>query len=292
MKQWVQFLMPWATLPGILIGGFSVAQQPAATGKGQVVVSIDRFQLLTEGKQFFLQPTSPTKAQKLPIPRDWLIPPQEENDEDEEYVSSFRYDHRVTSFPVGNGEIGVRLSSYNVATEGSEQLAVGRDVFLIYDPVRKKLRPGQIDLGITKQRFRDVGCWYARMAHFLISDINGDGLADIGIIKEEIRCLEGKDRWEGESFEQHWLQWYVYTPDGWRQENEDSDFAGEWPDQYAELPLVGMESSPVDFVGQLLWRSPDPSLWKSPPRYLPTYRKGLIEGGPLRTALPPKPAKK
>jgi hypothetical protein len=271
-KQGVRLLVLWTASLDILLGacGFCRAQQ--VTGKHPIVISIDRFQLLTEGKQFFLQPMSAAKAQRLPIPRDWLIPPQEEKDEEEEPVSSFRYDHRVTSFPIGNGEVGIRLSSYDMMTEGSMGAATGRDVFLIYDPAAEKLRPGHVDLGVTKERIWDQGCWYARMVHFLVSDVNQDGFADIGTIKEEIHCPEGEEAWEGDSYEQHPLHWYLYTADGWKREEDDSG----WPDHYAELPLVGMEKSPVDFVGQVLWRSPDPSSWKSPPRYLPTYRKKLI----------------
>lgn len=67
-------------------------------------------------------------------------------------------------------------------------------------------------------------------------------------------------------------RWYLYTAGGWKPEDDDSG----WPDAFVELPLIGIETSPVDFVGQILWRSADPSSWKSPPRYLPIYRKKLI----------------
>jgi hypothetical protein len=232
--------------------------------------------LLIDGEQFFLQLTSGAKTQPLAIPRDWLIAPEEEKEEEEEeeepVVSSFRFDHRVTSFPIGNGEIGIRLSSYDMMTEGSMQAAVGRDVFLIYDPAAQKLRPGHMNLGITKERSFGQGCWHARMVHFIVADVNQDGRADIGTINEEIRCPEGQEMWEGDSYEQHPLHWYLYTADGWKLEEDDSG----WPDSYAELPLIGSEISPVDFVGQILWRSADPFSWKSPPRYLPAYRKKLI----------------
>lgn len=253
--------------------GFCHAQ-PVKSAQDPNVISTDRFRLLIDGERFFLQLTSGTKTQPLAIPRDWLIAPEEEKEEKEEelVVSSFRFDHRVTSFPIGNGEIGIQLSSYDMMTEGSMQAAVGRDVFLIYDPATQKLHPGHMNLGITKERSFGQGCWHARMVHFIVADVNQDGRADIGTINEEIRCPEGQEMWEGDSYEQHPLHWYLYTADEWKLEEDDSG----WPDSYAELPLIGIEISPVDFVGQILWRSADPFSWKSPPRYLPTYRKKLI----------------
>ena len=102
--------------------------------------------------------------------------------------------------------------------------------------------------------------------------MNQDGHVDIGVINEEIRCPEGEELWERESYQQHPLHWYLFSEDGWKREKDDSG----WPDTYAEIPLIGIETSPVDFVAQILWRSANPSSWKSPPRYLPTYRKKLI----------------
>ena len=45
-------------------------------------------------------------------------------------MSSIRFDHHVASFPIGNGEIGILLSSYDMMTEGSMQAGAGRDVSL------------------------------------------------------------------------------------------------------------------------------------------------------------------
>jgi hypothetical protein len=256
--------------------------QAVNTSHEPIVISTDRFQLLIEGKRFFLQFSSGPRTERLAIPRDWLIVPAEEKEEEELSVSSFRYDQQVTSFPIGNGEIGIQLLSYNMMREGSMQAAAGRDIFLIFDPTAQKLRPGHMDLGITKERSFGEGCWSASMVHFIVSDVNQDGRADIGTIKEEIRCPEGEDLWEGDSYQQHPLHWYLYTADGWKRETDDSG----WPDSYAELPLIGIEMSPVDFVGHLLWRSADPSAWKSPPRYLPTYRKKLIADDLQRKSKP------
>ncbi len=53
------------------------------------------------------------------------------------------------------------------------------------------------------------------MVHFIVSDVNHDGYADIGTIKEEIRCPEGQEMWEGDSYEQHPLHWYLFSKNGW-----------------------------------------------------------------------------
>lgn len=78
---------------------------------------------------------------------------------------------------------------------------------------------------------------------------------------------------EENSYEQHPLHWYLFSKNGWKREEDDSG----WPDSYVKIPLIGIETSPVNFVALILWRSADPSSWKSPPRYLPTYRKRLID---------------
>jgi hypothetical protein len=265
---------------------FCIAQR---ANNGPIIISTDRFQLVIEGKRIFLQSVSAVKTQRIAIPRAWLISPQEEKDEEEQTVSSTRFDHHVACFPIGNGEIGILLSSYDMMTEGSMQAGAGRDVFLIYDPAAGKLRPGHVDLGVTKERVFSEGCWHARMVHFIVSDVNQDGYADIGTIKEEIRCPEGQEMWEGDFYEQHPLHWYLFSKDGWKQEEDDSG----WPDSYVEIPLIGIETSPVDFVAQVLWKGADPSSWKSPPRYVPTYRKKLIANELRRKSAPSlKPEKR
>lgn len=157
-------------------------------------------------------------------------------------------------------------------TDGSLQASEGRDAFLIYDPATGKLRPGKVDFGITKERYREDGCWHATMTHFLIADANRDGLADIGVVKEQIRCPEGEDAWEGEFYEQHALHWYLYTAAGWKPEK----YRSSWSDNYSELPLVGLALSPVDYVGDGLWKTYDPTFWKNPPHYVPEYWKKMI----------------
>src|SRR5579864_4491958 len=289
----------WPTLALFLVScSSSFAQQEVAKDHA-IPVSTRQFTLRREGDNFFLQPLPlDAKHPRIAIPRDWLVPPHDTDDEeDSSPVDPFNYDRRVTSFPIGNGAIGLRFSSFDAMTEGSMAAAEGRDVFLIYDPSEGRLRPGGFDLGITKERYRVDGCFRAQMVHLLVADTNKDGLADIGAVKEQIWCPEiGEDEdevldgtaeqkqlpselkniVETHLYQQHNVIWYLYTPRGWKLDPDQT-----WmPDTFSELPLTGIALSPVDFVGELLWHSLDPKSWVDRPRYVPTYRKKLIAKGP------------
>ena len=294
----------WPTLALFLAfagcsGAPSFAQQDAVKHRA-IAVSTHHFTLQREGDNFFLQPLPlAAKHPRIAIPRDWLVPPHETDDEEDSFpVNPFNYDRHVTSFPIGNGAIGLRFSSFDAMTEGSMAAAQGRDAFLIYDPIEGKLRLGGFDLGITKERYRVDGCFRAQMVHLMVADANEDGLTDIGAVKEEIWCPEiGEDEDEASDgqtaknkklppeleqiaemhlYLQHLVTWYVYTPQGWKLDPDQT----RMPETYSELPLTGIVLSPVDFVGELLWHSFDPKSWVDRPLYVPTYRKKLIAEGP------------
>jgi hypothetical protein len=180
------------------------------------------FKLLTQSRGFILQFVSDGKTKQVAIPRDWLIPPQDEKDDESYYVTSFHYDKGVSSFPIGNGRMGLHFSSYEIQAEGSAQAAAGRDVFLIFDPKTSAVSRGGIERGITKERIRSQGCFEASMEHYFLADVDGDGLTDIGVVKEELLCLPKQDA-DGEAivgpfYKKHQIVWYVFEENAWKLE--------------------------------------------------------------------------
>lgn len=243
MKFYISFL--WIVL------GVGVCLLQNAIGSPQEpAFSTDQFQLITRPRGFLLQFVSNGKTKQVAIPRDWLIPPQEEKEEEEgTYVSSFNYDTQVQSFPIGNGRIGLHLSSYDFAREGTSHAAAGRDVFLVFDPMSVKIFQGGLRSGITKGRVRAEGCLSAAVEHYFTGDINGDGLTDIGVLREEFQCIEGAGRYgnvAGPFYKENPVAWYLFKNDGWKIE---PSFLGKVPEQLQELPLIGIGRSPADVVG-------------------------------------------
>jgi len=246
---------------------------------GPADISTLRCKLLTERTRFVLQLDLPEGKKKLTVPRAWLVPSDRHIDAD--YVCSVLYSTHVTSFPIGNGKIGIHLSSFDWQKDGSAHATSGRDVFLIYNAKSSTLARGNLPLGITKKTLWDSGCWTAEMAHFLLADVNRDGLTDIGVIKENILCgPEDSDGRIGPQFyAQHPVRWYVYTPAGWK---EDTHYSGKLPEKYSELPLIGVDRGTVDSFAERVWRSPDPANWTSQngeaPKFVPSYRRQLMHG--------------
>lgn len=160
----------------IVLGGTLCLSQNSIQGPQKPVFSTDQFKLLTRRRDFALQFVSNGKGKQIPVPRDWLVPPDEEKAEEGNYVSSLLYGKQVTSFPIGNGKIGLQLSSYEIQKEGSAQAAAGRDVFLIFDPASSMVFRGGIERGITKERVRSQGCFAAKADNYYLADVNGDGL--------------------------------------------------------------------------------------------------------------------
>jgi hypothetical protein len=223
------------------------ASSPSAP---QQTITTSQFKLLTRRKDFALQFVSNGKSKEVAIPRDWLVPPAEEESEQEgAYVSSFSYDRQIQSFPIGNGRIGLHLSSYEVAREGTSHAAAGRDVFLIFDPQSLKVFRGDLRSGITKGRVRAEGCLSAMVEHYYLADMDGDGLADIGVVREEFQCIDGAGRYgnmAGPFYKQYPLDWYLLKGDAWKL---DTSFSGKLPERFQELSLMGIGRSPADVVG-------------------------------------------
>lgn len=240
-------------------------------------VAAIRFRLRAERSQFTLQDLADT-ASRIAVPTTWLVPPREALEERENAVSSFAFDSQVTAFAIGDGRLGLHVASYQLNDAGSIHAAAGRDVFLVYDPSARVVRPGLVSLGVTRERVKAMSCLQARFSHFLLADVNGDGLRDLGRVQEVLQC-DWKDNepvsrpW----YEQHPVSWYVLHDAVWER---DPKYDGQLPARYTELPLLGLSSTPVDFFGAILWTTHDPARWESrgrpPPAYLPTYRRRLI----------------
>ena len=233
----------------LLIMILSVQIVMAQTGNEKLTVDVNNFELFRDQHNFSLQYG---KDERLIIPLEWLIPPDEVQEDDQSYVSSFNYDKSVTSFQIGDGRIGLHLSSYKIQEGGSANAAAGRDVFIVFDPINKKLHNGGFTLGITKSRVRSMGCPFAEFYFFAIGDINHDGLIDIGATKEEVRCdwmydeEKDIDKIFGPFYEKHPIQWYIYSDVHWKHQ---SKFNGRYPQtKYLELPLINLVKSPVDFI--------------------------------------------
>jgi hypothetical protein len=245
-----------------------------------------RFILLYENAEYFIF-HSDTKN-KVKINKEWLEPPGDQYQMSYAYVSPFYYDSAITSFEIKEGVYGLHLSSYGYMQpgEGSAQAGCGTDIFLIYNSLDDTFCVGLNELGITKERERVMGCLRAKMTHFLLSDMNDDNVVDIGVVEENLLCnhiidrAEDRDYMQGPLYAQEPIKWHVYTADSW---NFHSELSGEMPKNYVELPLIGINLSPVDVFASIVWRSYNPHNWKfesnkiSESLYIPKYRIELIE---------------
>src|SRR5579863_1707278 len=75
-------LLAWAWLTGQPAGPRASPQGPEETQ-----ISTAQFRLLTQPRGFLLQFVSNGKNKQVAIPRDWLIPPAEEKNEESNYVT-------------------------------------------------------------------------------------------------------------------------------------------------------------------------------------------------------------
>lgn len=267
-------LCVWIAVSVALCVAQTVPQNPA--------FSNDKFRLLIKGDKFALQFDSNQKRRQIVIPREWLVPSEEEKEEVGNYVLSFGYDPPITSFAVGNGLVGLHLSSYDLTREGTSHAAAGRDVFLLFDPKSRALSEGGIKRGVTKWRVRSEGCFSAAAEHYLLGDIDGDGLTDIGVVKDEIECLDKYNQAEDKDsketrYKQYPVDWYVFRGNSWQL---DAGYAGKIPASVTELPLIGSAARDIDDIPLGMWRNFDPSkrleLDGPPPAYIPPFWKNQI----------------
>ena len=270
MKYPISFL-------SIVLGGTLCLSQNSIQGPQKPVFSIDQFSLLPRPRDFALQFVSNGKRKQIPVPRDWLVPPDEEKAEEDNYVSSFNYGTQVQSFSIGNGRIGLHLSSFDSTREGTSMAAAGRDVFLIFDPRSLKIFPGKLTSNVTKERVRTEGCLSAANEHYYIADVNGDGLADIGVVREVLQCIEKSDGWiTGPFYAQDPIGWYVLKENAWI---VDPGYSGKLPEKVQDVPLMGIGRSPVDFVGCGISQSCDRAQWPHEVKTLKAHGVSAHFGG-------------
>ena len=220
----------------------------AANAQNGGLVDSNRFELVSSNGSFSLR----ARALMMPVPTEWLIPPSTDNDAFSD-PSGVQYDKQVDSFAIAPGKTGLHVSSFEIS-EGSLQLAAGRDVFLVLDEATHKLRPGLIGLGVTKSRVRAMGCFEAAAAKFFLADLNHDRALDIGVMREKLDCREVPakdvddiDRVEGPYYNVEPIRWYVFHDDAW---SYDATLDGRFPTRtpYWELPLISIIKTPVEFV--------------------------------------------
>ena len=208
---------------------------------GQFETSSRKLKLLVDNGSFSLVITNDDTLRALLIPNDWLI---DKESEEQGYVSGFNYDSTITVFKIGNGLTGIHLSSYEIQKGGSAQAAAGRDVFLVMDEKKNELYPGLIDLGITKDRVRSAGNFYATNTIFLLADINGDGFKDIGTIKEDLQFSP-----VNQMYSRYPTEWYIFKNNRW---NLETDSRGIFPPHnIVKFPLIGLSKSPVDYIKEV-----------------------------------------
>ncbi len=218
MKKYsVQFAIIW------IVAGLIPSTGWIQERNGPFDIGTRQLKLLPDSSRFSLQIIEHDKQKQLSIPTIWLIP---EEDEEKGYVSGLNYDETLTTFRIGGGLTGIQISSYEIQKEGSAQAAAGRDVFLVYNGQENRLYPGIIDLGITKDRVRSAGTFYATNNIFLLADINYDGFKDIGIIKEDLQFSP-----LSQSYNRYPPEWYLFKKNRWILE---ADSSGIFPLQVFE----------------------------------------------------------
>jgi hypothetical protein len=205
-----------------------------------------RFSLLREEGALWLVVDG--GRERLAVPAGWILSPDEEARENDGYVSTIAFERQVQEFAVGNGSIALRASSYETSG-GAANAAAGRDVFLVFDPGGRKVAEGSLRLGVTKRRLRANGVPYATTHRLYAQDIDGDGLVDIGTVREQASCHAGHP-----TFTSDRVRWHVFRDGRWIHDRA-RDGTPPRSSRAAELPLLGLVKSPVDYLLERCVRS-------------------------------------
>jgi hypothetical protein len=229
-----------------LAAGPLLAQPPADLWSG---FDGESYELIEDGAEYRLGGLAVAGREPLAVPRAWLKPAAVIAEEENHYVSSLEWERPVTAFALGDGRVGLHLSSYTIAKEGSAMAAAGRDLFLIHDPAAKRLLLG-LDLGATKGRVRVEGCFSAWYHRLHLGDVDCDGRLDLGVVEERIACTDDENDEETPYtvpfLRTGALRWYVLGEEGWK---ERPGLAGRLACfGMRAFPPLGVAQSPVDWV--------------------------------------------
>lgn len=249
-----------------LVTAISIVSDPV---HGQLLpIDTSRFTLQFSESRCWLQ--DKLEKDSIDVDINIFILQDDEQEDEKSYIPSTNYSTKTNSFEIGNGLLGIHIVSYDFMKEGSAQAGVGRDLFLVYNPAAKTTLDKVLDFGITKQRQRYMGCLSAKTSHFILADIDHNGLIDIGRIKEELKCDESYQTY----FVQDSVEWYSFVDNDW-----NSGPANNLPDDYKDLPIINIKMNPIDVFGYNKWQSFDPKDWerKTEVHYYPAYRLGLIK---------------
>jgi len=249
-----------------LVSAICILSDPA---HGQpIAIDTSRFTLQFSESRCWLQ--DKLEKDSIDVDINFFILQDNELEDEKAYVSSTNYSTKTNSFEIGNGLVGIQIVSYDFMKEGSAQAGAGRDLFVIYNPAKKNIYDKILEFGITKQRHRYIGCLFAKTSHFILADIDHNGLLDIGRIKEELKCDESYQTY----FVQDSVEWHTFVDNDW-----NPGAANNLPDDYKDLPLINLKMNPIDVFGFNKWQSFDPKDWqrKTEVHYYPAYRLGLIK---------------
>lgn len=177
----------------------------------------------------------------------------------------------VDELPKPNGVKAIKLSGtyylllisfYEAPSDA--QTASGLDLFLTFNTWSKELRSFSPDLLFAMGRGSGP-CRNGAMTTYLLQDVNKDGLVDVGVLHEMIKCDYENDIPSNPYFTQQPIKWYVDIRDEYSLNANywipTRLYAGILPKSYTEL--TSLTRSPVDMVGEGLWKTNNRLDWPS-----------------------------
>ncbi len=203
-----------------------------------------QFRLQQSGSRTEIRHVGRDATREVSVSAAWL----RGTDEDDEIAMVF--DTSVIAATVDAHRTLLLLQSYEIVTEGGSAQAAGRDVFLVFDSADSMLTPFALGPRLARGRNRGAGCWTAWDTSYIVADVNGDGVRDLGVTQREVRCDPPEDGQPGRSARTvDPVRWWVSSADGgW---TEQDAYDGLLPPERLVLPSR-LAKQPVDFVLELL----------------------------------------